>query len=72
VNEEVKSTAALREHLFRTTLAELCEAVQGTDAQSVIDPGSERTASSTRSVSTSYLKPLQYIKDTKDPFSLSK
>lgn len=53
-------------------LKELCTFVEGTKAASHLDPNSEKTASSIRSVASSYLECLEHLKDTNTPFSIKK
>lgn len=51
-------------------LRELSSFVEGTKAASHIDINSEKTAGSIRSVTSSYLSCLEYLDDTKNPFSI--
>ncbi len=68
--EESKSNQALVQWLLFEPLPKLCDFVKGTKAASHLDMSSERTASSIRSVASSYLSCLEYLKDTQNPFSI--
>ena len=66
---EVK-TSILQDWLLTRPLDELAEFVQGTKAAAHIDLSSPKTAASIRSVASSFLGCLEYITDTKNPFSI--
>jgi len=51
-------------------LKSLSEFVAGTQASSLINMDSEKTAGSIRAVASNYLKCFQYLEDTQDPFSI--
>lgn len=51
-------------------LSELCKEVQGTKGAAHLDMASEKTAASIRSVATSFLSCLEYLKNTEKPFSI--
>lgn len=66
-----KKTSELQEWLLSKPLPDLAEFVQGTKAAAHIDLRAEKTAGSIRSVASSFLGCLEYLKDTEDPFSIS-
>ena len=51
-------------------LAVLCQLLEGTKAAAHMDISSEKTASSVRSVASTYLECLGCLKDTSNPFSI--
>lgn len=66
------SNFALAEKILRKPLTELCNAVKGTKAASVIDIASEKTAASIRSVLSSFTSFFEFLPDTTNPFSIRK
>ena len=67
---ERKSTLELVKLLLRSTLPELYKELQETRASSHLDPSTDKTAGSIRSVAASFLECLDYLKDTETPFSI--
>lgn len=67
-NEKTNST--LSEMILKKPLDILCSYLDGTKAVSFLDPSSERTAASIRSVAASFLSCLDKLPDTKKPFSI--
>lgn len=65
-----KNTSELTRWLQYETLSELCKLVQGTKAAAHMDLSSEKTASSIRSVASTFLECLETLKDTSTPFSI--
>lgn len=65
-----QKTSELTHWLLYEPLTKLAEFVQGTKAAAHIDLNSERTAASIRSVTSSFLNCLEFIKDTNTPFSI--
>lgn len=53
-------------------LTNICNLLQGTKAASHMDISSEKTASSVRSVASTFLECLECLEDTQDPFSIHK
>ena len=60
----------LVEHLLKTELTSLAEALEGTVAQSIVDPGNPKTVLSVRAMLTAYLGALECLPDTGVPFSI--
>ena len=60
----------LVEHLLKTDLTALAEAMEGTVAQSIVDPANPKTALSVRAMLTANLSALEYLPDTGRPFSI--
>ena len=69
--KDARSTKGLVQLLSYIPLAEMASYLEGTKAYAHIDPNSERTASSIRSVACSFIQSLEYLQDTTDPFSIS-
>ncbi len=67
--EEKKVSELLRLMLFES-LPVLYHALEATEAAPFLDPASEKTAGSIRSVAASFVRCLKYFDDTKDPFSI--
>jgi type IV conjugative transfer system coupling protein TraD len=65
-----QSTSELARWSLFEPITKLCEFVQGTKAAAHIDMNSEKTASSIRSVASSFLGSLEILNDTKQPFSI--
>ena len=60
----------LVDHLLKTDLTDLAEAMEGTVAQSIVDPDNPKTALSVRAMLTAHLGALEYLPDTGEPFSI--
>ena len=60
----------LVEHLLKTELTALAEAMEGTVAQSIVDPANPKTALSVRAMLTANLSALEYLPDDGPPFSI--
>lgn len=67
--EERKTSELLRLMLFES-LPVLYHALESTEAAPFLDPASEKTAGSIRSVAASFVRCLKYFDDTKTPFSI--
>ena len=60
----------LVDHLLKTELTALAEAMEGTVAQSIVDPANPKTALSVRAMLTANLSALEYLPDDGPPFSI--
>ena len=60
----------LVDHLLKTELKTLAEAMEGTVAQSIVDPANPKTALSVRAMLTAHLSALEYLPDDGRPFSI--
>ena len=60
----------LVDHLLKTELKALAEAMEGTVAQSIVDPANPKTALSVRAMLTANLSALEYLPDDGPPFSI--
>ena len=60
----------LVEHLLKTSLDALAEAMEGTVAQSIVDPANPKTALSVRAMLTANIGALELLPDEGDPFSI--
>ena len=60
----------LVDHLLKTELTKLAEAMEGTVAQSIVDPENPKTALSVRAMLTAHLGALEVLPDTGRPFSI--
>ncbi len=60
----------LVDHLLKTELTALAEAMAGTVAQSIVDPENPKTALSVRAMLTANLSALELLPDTGKPFSI--
>lgn len=67
---QTKSNSELTRWALFESLANLCSYVKDTKAASHLDMSSEKTASSIRSVSASFLGCLEFLQDTNAPFSI--
>lgn len=67
---DTKKTSEIIRWLQYETLANLCKIVQGTKAAAHMDASSEKTASSIRSVASTFLECLESLKDTEELFSI--
>ena len=66
----VTENRVLVEHLLKTELTALAQAMEGTVAQSIVDPENPKTALSVRAMLTANLGALEYLPDTGEPFSI--
>ena len=66
----VTENRILVEHLLKTELTALAQAMEGTVAQSIVDPENPKTALSVRAMLTAHLSALEYLPDTGAPFSI--
>ena len=60
----------LVEHLLKTDLSELAEAMEGTVAQSIVDPENPKTALSVRAMLTANIGAMEVLADSGEPFSI--
>ena len=65
-----KKNRVLVEHLLKTDLSELAEAMEGTVAQSIVDPQNPKTALSVRAMLTANIGALEVLADSGEPFSI--
>ncbi len=66
----VKENKVLVEHLLKTDLTALAQAMEGTVAQSIVDPENPKTALSVRAMLTANIGALETLPDTGAPFSI--
>ncbi len=66
----VTENRVLVDHLLKTELTALAEAMEGTVAQSIVDPENPKTALSVRAMLTANLSALEYLPDDGPPFSI--
>ena len=66
----VKDNKVLVDHLLKTDLTALAQAMEGTVAQSIVDPENPKTALSVRAMLTANLGALEFLPDTGKPFSI--
>ena len=66
----VTENKVLVDHLLKTELTALAEAMEGTVAQSIVDPENPKTALSVRAMLTAHLGALEFLPDTGTPFSI--
>ena len=66
----VTENRVLVDHLLKTELTALAEAMEGTVAQSIVDPENPKTALSVRAMLTAHLGALEVLSDTGAPFSI--
>ncbi len=66
----VTENRVLVEHLLKTDLTQLAQAMEGTVAQSIVDPDNPKTALSVRAMLTANIGALEYLPDTGEPFSI--
>ena len=69
-NKGVTENRVLVDHLLKTDLTALAEAMEGTVAQSIVDPENPKTALSVRAMLTAHLGALEFLPDTGKPFSI--
>lgn len=70
LNDSEKTSEMVRWLLFEP-LPKLCKFVENTKAAAHMDPNSEKTSSSIRSVTSSFIECLENLKDTENPFSIN-
>ncbi len=66
----VTENRVLVDHLLKTDLTALARAMEGTVAQSIVDPDNPKTALSVRAMLTANIGALEYLPDTGTPFSI--
>ena len=66
----VKENKVLVDHLLKTDLTALAQAMEGTVAQSIVDPENPKTALSVRAMLTANLSAMELLPDTGTPFSI--
>jgi len=66
----VTENSVLVKHLLKTELTALAEAMEGTVAQSIVDPENPKTALSVRAMLTAHLGALECLPDSGVPFSI--
>ena len=66
----VTENKVLVDHLLKTELTALAHAMEGTVAQSIVDPENPKTALSVRAMLTAHLGALELLPDTGKPFSI--
>ena len=60
----------LVDHLLKTELSDLAEAMEGTVAQSIVDPANPKTALSVRAMLTANIGAMDLLADEGEPFSV--
>ena len=65
-----KKNKVLVEHLLKTDLSELAEAMEGTVAQSIVDPQNPKTALSVRAMLTANIGAMEVLADSGKRFSI--
>ena len=65
-----RDNRVLVEHLLKTNLKALAEAMEGTVAQSIVDPENPKTALSVRAMLTAHLGAMEILPDAGKPFSI--
>ena len=65
-----KKNRVLVEHLLKTDLSELAEAMEDTVAQSIVDPQNPKTALSVRAMLTANIGAMEVLADSGRPFSI--
>lgn len=68
--ESSKVNSDITKWILYESLSQLCSFVAGTKAASHMDINSEKTSSSIRSVTSSFLSSFEYLEDSGDPFSI--
>ena len=66
----VTENKVLVDHLLKTDLTALAKAMEGTVAQSIVDPENPKTALSVRAMLTAHLNALEFLPDEGKPFSI--
>ena len=62
--------SVLVDHLLKTDLTALAQAMEGTVAQSIVDPENPKTALSVRAMLTANLAAFEFLPDEGEPFSI--
>ena len=65
-----KKNRVLVDHLLKTDLSELAEAMEDTVAQSIVDPKNPKTALSVRAMLTANIGAMEVLADSGRPFSI--
>ena len=66
----VTENRVLVDHLLKTDLTALARAMEGTVAQSIVDPDNPKTALSVRAMLTANVSALEFLPDEGEPFSI--
>ena len=66
----VTENRVLVDHLLKTDLTALAQAMEGTVAQSIVDPDNPKTALSVRAMLTANLAAFEFLPDEGTPFSI--
>ncbi len=66
----VTANQVLVDHLLKADLTALAQAMEGTVAQSIVDPDNPRTALSVRAMLTANVSALEFLPDSGTPFSI--
>ncbi len=66
----VTDNKVLVDHLLKTDLTALAQAMEGTVAQSIVDPENPKTALSVRAMLTANLAAFEFLPDEGEPFSI--
>ena len=66
----VTQNRVLVDHLLKTDLTALAQAMEGTVAQSIVDPENPKTALSVRAMLTANLAAFEFLPDEGNPFSI--
>ena len=66
----VTENKVLVDHLLKADLTALAQAMEGTVAQSIVEPDNPRTALSVRAMLTANVSALEFLPDTGAPFSI--
>ena len=66
----VTDNKVLVDHLLKTDLTALAQAMEGTVAQSIVDPDNPKTALSVRAMLTANLAAFEFLPDEGEPFSI--
>ena len=66
----VTENSVLVDHLLKTDLTALAQAMEGTVAQSIVDPENPKTALSVRAMLTANLAAFEFLPDEGEPFSI--
>ena len=66
----VRDNRVLVDHLLKTDLTALAQAMEGTVAQSIVDPENPKTALSVRAMLTANLAAFEFLPDEGTPFSI--
>jgi len=69
-NQGTKKLSQLTQSLLKSTLSDLHKELKDSRASSHLDPSTDKTAGSIRSVASSFLECLDYLKDSTEPFSI--